>query len=72
MLRALDWRALIRYGVIFFILEKLAAATGTSNQEVYAAMRSESLEEFLKTRPNPVTYSVAGVDEVKDPKNPAA
>jgi gallate dioxygenase len=71
MLRNLDWRALIRYGVIFFILEKLAAAVGVSNQEVYAAMRSESLDEFLKTRPNPVTYSVAGVDEVRDAKGPA-
>jgi len=72
MLRKLDWRALIRYGVIFFILEKLAAAVGVSNQEVYAAMRSESLEQFLKTRPNPVTYSVAGVDEAREDKAPAA
>ena len=38
----LDWRALIRYGVIFFILEKLAAAVGTTNQHIYAHMRGES------------------------------
>ena len=60
MLRNLDWRALIRYGVIFFILEKLAAAVGTTNQEIYAAMREQSLEDFLKTRKTQVTYSVAG------------
>ena len=29
--QALDWRALIRYGVIFFILEKLGAAVGVPN-----------------------------------------
>jgi len=63
MLRTLDWHALIEYGVIFFILEKLAAAVGVSNQDVYAAMRGETLEEFLATRPNPVTYNVAGVEE---------
>jgi gallate dioxygenase len=60
MLRNLDWRALIRYGVIFFILEKLGAAVGATNQEIYAAMRGESLEDFQKTRKTQVTYSVAG------------
>jgi gallate dioxygenase len=60
MLRNLDWRALIRYGVIFFILEKLAAAVGVPNQEIYAAMRGESLEDFQKTRNTQVLYSVAG------------
>jgi gallate dioxygenase len=54
MLRNLDWRAMIRYGVIFFILEKLAAAVGATNQEIYAAMRGETLEEFQKTRANAV------------------
>jgi gallate dioxygenase len=66
MLRNLDWRALIQYGVIFFILEKLGAAVGVSNQDIYAAMRGETLDEFLKTRPNPVTYNVAGVEESRD------
>ena len=60
MLRKLDWRALIRYGVIFFILEKLAAAVGVPNQAIYAAMRGESLEAFQKTRKTQVLYSVAG------------
>ena len=66
MLRNLDWRALIRYGVIFFILEKLGAAVGVSNQDIYAAMRGETLEEFLATRPNPVTYNVAGVEDEQE------
>lgn len=65
MLRRLDWRALMRYGVIFFILEKLGAAVGTTNQHIYAAMRGESLEEFQKTRKNAVLYSVAGTHESK-------
>jgi gallate dioxygenase len=60
MLRNLDWRALIRYGVIFFILEKLGAAVGVPNQVIYAAMRGESLEDFQKTRKTQVLYSVAG------------
>ena len=69
MLRRLDWAALIRYGVLFFILEKLGAAVGTSNQHIYAAMRGESLEEFQKTRKNAVLYSVAGTHKPKgDPK----
>ena len=66
MLRRLDWRALIRYGVIFFILEKLGAAVGASNQHIYAAMRGESLEDFQKTRKNAVLYSVAGTQNPKD------
>lgn len=66
MLRRLDWRALIRYGVIFFILEKLAAAVGVPNQEIYAAMRGETLEEFQKTRANPVLYSVAGEEREEE------
>jgi len=59
MLRARDWRALIRYGVIFFLLEKLGAVVGTTNLHIYAAMRGESLEDFLKTRNTKVLYSVA-------------
>jgi gallate dioxygenase len=63
MLRRLDWRALVRYGVIFFLLEKLAAVVGTTNLHVYAAMRGQSLEDFQKTRNAQVLYSVAGQDE---------
>jgi gallate dioxygenase len=66
MLRKLDWRALIKYGVIFFILEKLAAAVGVPNQQIYASMRGESLEDFQKTRKTQVLYSVAGSHGKKD------
>ena len=65
MLRRRDWRELIHYGVIFFMLEKLAAVIGTTNLHVYAAMRGETLEEFQQTRNAQVLYSVAGEDEGK-------
>jgi gallate dioxygenase len=60
LVRRRDWRALIHYGVIFFLLEKLAAVLGITNLHVYAAMRGESLEEFQKTRNVRMLYSVAG------------
>jgi gallate dioxygenase len=53
-----DWRALIHYGVIFFVLEKLAAVVGVSNLHVYAAMRGQSLEEFQQTRNAQIEYGV--------------
>ena len=65
MIRRRDWRALVHYGVIFFLLEKLAAVVGTTNLHVYAAMRGQSLEDFQKTRNAQVLYSVAGQDEGK-------
>jgi gallate dioxygenase len=65
MLRRLDWAALIKYGVIFFILEKLGAAVGSTNQHIYAGMRGETLEQFQKTRKNAVLYSVAGNHKAK-------
>src|SRR5262249_54004191 len=34
MLRKRDWRALIQYGVIFFLLEKLGAVVGTTNLHI--------------------------------------
>lgn len=56
-----DWRGMIHYGVIFFLLEKLGAVSGVSNLHIYAAMRGESLEAFQKTRNAPgALYSVAG------------
>jgi gallate dioxygenase len=58
LLQRLDWRGLIHYGVIFFLLEKLAAVVGVSNLHVYAAMRGESLEEFQKTRNAQIQYGV--------------
>jgi len=65
MLRRLDWRAMIHYGVIFFMLEKLGAVVGTTNLHIYAAMRGMSLDDFQKTRNAQVLYSVAGKDEGK-------
>ena len=63
LVRARDWRGLIHYGVIFFMLEKLGAVIGVSNLHIYAAMRGESLEDFQKTRNAPgALYSVAGKD----------
>jgi len=62
LVRRLDWRGLMRYGVIFFMLEKLGAVTGVSNLDIYAAMRGQSLEDFQKTRNAQITYSVAGKD----------
>ena len=60
MVRRRDWRALIQYGVIFFLLEKLGAVIGTTNLHIYAAMRGQSLEDFQKTRNAQILYSVAG------------
>ena len=39
LVRRRDWRGLIHYGVIFFMLEKLGAVVGVSNLHIYAAMR---------------------------------
>ncbi len=60
------WIEMIRRGVSFFMLEKLAAVLGVSNPEVYAAFRGETLDEFLATRKVPMTYSVAGGEKVKE------
>jgi len=60
MVRNLEWRKMIHYGVIFFMLEKLGAVVGTTNLHIYAAMRGESLDDFQKTRNAQVLYSVAG------------
>jgi gallate dioxygenase len=63
LVRRRDWRGMIHYGVIFFVLEKLGAVIGISNLHIYAAMRGQSLEEFQKTRNAPgALYSVAGHD----------
>src|SRR5207302_10170402 len=65
LVRRRDWREMIHYGVIFFMLDKLGAVVGTSNLHIYAAMRGQSLEEFQKTRNAQVLYSVAGRDTGK-------
>jgi gallate dioxygenase len=63
LVRQRDWRGMIHYGVIFFMLEKLGAVVGVSNLHIYAAMRGQSLEDFQKTRNAPgALYSVAGKD----------
>ncbi|WP_298196399.1 gallate dioxygenase [Novosphingobium sp.] len=54
------WIEMIRRGVSFFVLEKMAAVLGVSNPEVYAAFRGETLAEFLATRKAPITYGVSG------------
>ena len=64
LLRQRDWRGLIRYGAIFFGLEKLAAVLGIPNAAVYAGMRGQGLEEFQRTRNAPgALYSVAGSEQ---------
>jgi hypothetical protein len=45
-----DWLGLIQYGVSFFVLEKYARLLKISNLAVYASMRGETLDTFLKTR----------------------
>ena len=59
MIRRRDWRGLIHYGAIFFLLEKLGAMSGVPNPAIYAAMRGQSLEAFQKTRNQQVSYGVA-------------
>ena len=61
LVRRLDWRGMIQYGVSFFMLEKLGAVVGVSNLHIYAAMRGQTLEAFQQTRNAPgALYSVAG------------
>jgi gallate dioxygenase len=65
LLDARDWIGLIRYGVIFFDLEKMAAVIGSSNPAVYAQMRGETMEEFQASRNVSMQYSVAGGEEAQ-------
>ncbi len=65
LIRGRKWIEMIRRGVIFFVLEKMAAVLGVSNPEVYAAFRGETIEQFLATRKVPMRYSVAGGDKVR-------
>lgn len=59
LVRRRDWLGMIRYGVTFFVLEKLGAVLGISNPQIYASMRGMTLEEFLRTRRTNIVYSVA-------------
>ena len=60
LIRNRKWIEMIRRGVIFFVLEKMAAVLGVSNPEVYAAFRGETIEQFQATRKVSMKYSVAG------------
>jgi gallate dioxygenase len=62
MIRRRDWQGMIRYGAIFFVLEKLAAVVGLSNLHVYAGMRGQTLDAFQATRNAQVLYSTGGKD----------
>ena len=66
IIRNRKWIEMIRRGVIFFVLEKMAAVLGVSNPEVYAAFRGETIEQFQATRKVSMKYSVAGGDKVKE------
>lgn len=48
-----DWIGLVRYGVSFFVLEKFARVVKITNLGMYASMRGESFEAFMKTRQVP-------------------
>lgn len=74
LVRRRDWQGMIHYGVIFFMLEKLGAVIGTSNLHIYAAMRGQALDEFLKTRNTRVLYSVGNQESARgiDSSKPSA
>ena len=65
LLDARDWIGMIRYGVIFFCLEKMAAVIGISSAAVYAQMRGETMEQFQASRKVSMQYSVAGGAEAR-------
>lgn len=65
LVRQRRWLDMVRRGVSFFVLEKMAAVLGVSNPAVYAAFRGETLDQFLATRKLPLTYSVAGGDQAR-------
>ncbi|HCN73789.1 MAG TPA: protocatechuate 3,4-dioxygenase [Pusillimonas sp.] len=50
LIRNVDWLGLVQHGVNFFVLEKFARVVKKTNLEVYAIMRGESFEDFMKTR----------------------
>lgn len=66
LIRNRKWIEMIRRGVIFFVLEKMAAVLGVSNPEVYAAFRGEAIDQFQATRKVSMKYSVAGGKKLKE------
>lgn len=63
LIRRRDWIGMIRYGAIFFMLEKLGAVTGVGNIHIYAAMKGMSVEAFQQTRNAAITYGVGGKEK---------
>ena len=63
LIRRRDWIWMIRYGVIFFVLEKLGAVTGVGNIHIYAVMKGLSVENFQKARNAAITYGVGGKEK---------
>ncbi|MBY7972283.1 gallate dioxygenase [Vibrio fluvialis] len=55
-----QWIDMIRYGVSFFLLEKLGAVVGVPNPHIYASMRGEDIDTFQKSRNVSMNYSVSG------------
>ncbi|ENI4129492.1 gallate dioxygenase [Vibrio fluvialis] len=55
-----QWIEMIRYGVSFFLLEKLGAVVGVPNPHIYASMRGEDIDTFQKSRNVSMNYSVSG------------
>lgn len=53
LVRARDWLGMVQYGGNFFVMEKFARVARMTNLEVYAKMRGESFEDFMKTRQAP-------------------
>ena len=51
MVRELDWRAMIRYGAIFFCMEKLGRVKGVSNPEMVANMRVGNMDGYCVGEP---------------------
>jgi gallate dioxygenase len=70
LVRERRWLDMVRRGVSFFVLEKMAAVLGVSNPEVYASFRGQTLAQFLATRKVPMTYSVAGGNKARAIANP--
>ncbi|TIC82678.1 gallate dioxygenase [Nocardioides sp. GY 10127] len=58
LIRERRWIEMVRSGVTFFVLEKMAAVLGIPNPQVYASMRGETLEEFQATRKVALQYGV--------------
>ena len=67
MVRARDWLGMQRYGVSFFLLLKLGGTMGIPQNEMGAAMKGMTYEEFLKTRKVRSASDDAGGSRVTDP-----